>query len=362
MKFKKFLRWERMQKRYAVLLFLLVPLLMIFTSCIEEKEEGTMLQTQKQNDDLKEIYLAGGCFWGMEGYFKKVRGVEKTNVGYANGNTENTTYKDLHETDHAETLEIIYNKNIVSLQELLVRFFSIIEPTSVNKQGNDVGRQYRTGIYYKDESSRPIIDTVFDFMQKKIKDKIAVEVLPLRHFILAEDYHQDYLDKNPGGYCHINLSRADEPLSQNLKVKSIPKNKLKEELSDLQYRVTQHKETEKPFSSEYDKFNERGIYVDIATGKPLFASQDKYDAGCGWPSFTKAITTDALDYTEDNSFGMQRIEVTTKKEGTHLGHVFNDGIKEKGGLRYCINGASLRFIPYDKMEEEGYGDYMIFIE
>lgn len=352
----------KIKKGFPILLVSFVLSFMLFTSCEEEKEGGSMLQTQKRSDDLKEIYLAGGCFWGMEGYFKKVRGVEETNVGYANGNAESTTYRDLHETDHAETLEIIYNENVVSLQELLVRFFSIIEPTSINKQGNDTGRQYRTGVYYRDDAIRPKIDAFFASMQKKIKGKIAVEVLPLQHFILAEEYHQDYLDKNPNGYCHINLSRADEPIFAHLKTKSIPKDKLKDELNELQYRVTQNKDTEKPFSSEYDKFDEKGIYVDIVTGKALFASQDKYDAGCGWPSFTKPITTDALDYIEDNSFGMQRVEVTTKKDGTHLGHVFNDGIKERGGLRYCINGASLRFIPFDKMEEEGYGDYKIFVE
>lgn len=351
----------KIEKRFVHLLIFFV-FLQAFTSCEEEKKEALMLQGEKRNDSLKELYLAGGCFWGMEGYFKKVRGVEETNVGYANGNIETATYQDLHKTDHAETLEIVYNENIVSLQELLVRFFSVIDATSINRQGGDIGRQYRTGIYYKDESFKQKIDAFFTFIQKKINGKIAVEVLPLRHFILAEDYHQDFLDKNPGGYCHINLSRASEPLPLTFTARAIPKDKLKEELNELQYRVTQNKDTERPFSSEYDKFDEKGLYVDIATGKPLFASQDKYDAGCGWPSFTKPITTDALDYIEDNSLGMQRVEVTTKKDGTHLGHVFTDGIAEKGGLRYCINGAALRFIPFDKMEEAGYGDYMIFIE
>ena len=360
-------RIMKTEKRNVVLFVLLLFLLMTFVSCEEEKNEGKredalMLQKEKRSDGLKEIYLAGGCFWGMEGYFKKVRGVEETNVGYANGKVETTTYQDLHETDHAETVQIVYDENVVSLQELMVRFFSIIDATSINKQGNDSGRQYRTGIYYTDIDQRPKIEAFFAFMQKKITGKIAVEVLPLRHFVLAEEYHQDYLDKNPRGYCHINLARANDPLPLVFKAKVIPKDKLETELTDLQYRVTQHKDTEKPFSSEYDKFDKKGIYVDITTGKPLFASQDKYDAGCGWPSFTKAITTDALDYTEDTSFGMKRVEVTTKKDGTHLGHVFNDGLQEKGGLRYCINGASLRFIPYEKMEEEGYGDYIIFIE
>ena len=345
-----------MKAKHLFLIFFLL------FACTKTEQDANALGGQDMNVGLKEIYFAGGCFWGVEGYFKKVKGVVETNTGYANGKSDKTTYKELKDTDHAETVQIFYDDSVVSLQELLVRFFSIIEPTSLNKQGNDVGRQYRTGIYYKDSSLKPKIDTFIKVMQKKIKEPILVEVLPLKHFVLAEEYHQDYLDKNPNGYCHINLSSAYKPLDSELNVKSLSKDKLKTELTDIQYRVTQEKGTEAPFSSEYDKLYEKGIYVDIVTGKPLFASQDKYDAGCGWPSFSKPITTDALDYAEDTSYGMNRTEVTTKKDGTHLGHVFEDGIKEKGGLRYCINGASLRFIPYEKMEEEGYGDYMIYVE
>ncbi|MGP1521352.1 MAG: peptide-methionine (R)-S-oxide reductase MsrB [Treponema sp.] len=344
-----------MKARHLFLIFFLL------FACTKTEQDANALGGQNMNEGVKEIYFAGGCFWGVEGYFKKIKGVVETNTGYANGKSDKTTYKELKDTDHAETVQIFYDDNVVSLQELLVRFFSIIEPTSLNKQGNDVGRQYRTGIYYKDSSLKPKIDTFIKVMQKKIKEPILVEVLPLKHFVLAEEYHQDYLDKNPNGYCHINLSSAYKPLDSELNVKSLSKDKLKTELTDIQYRVTQEKGTEAPFSSEYDKLYEKGIYVDIVTGKPLFASQDKYDAGCGWPSFSKPITTDALDYAEDKSYGMNRTEVTTKKDGTHLGHVFEDGIKEKGGLRYCINGASLRFIPYEKMEE-GYGDYMIYVE
>ena len=345
-----------MKIKYLFLAFFL------FFACTENEKNENALGGEAMNEGLKEIYFAGGCFWGMQGYFKRVKGVIQTNTGYANGKTDQTTYKELKESDHAETVQIFYDDNIVSLQELLVRFFTVIDPTSLNKQGNDVGRQYRTGIYYKDASLRSKIELFIETMQKKIDEPILVEVLPLKHFVLAEEYHQDYLDKNPSGYCHINLSQADIPLDSDLNVKKISKDRLKEELSNIQYKVTQEKDTEAPFSSEYDKLYAKGIYVDIVTGKPLFASQDKYDAGCGWPSFSKPITTDAIDYAKDSSNGMNRTEVLTKNAGTHLGHVFEDGIKAKGGVRYCINGASLRFIPYKKMEEEGYGSYMIYVE
>lgn len=131
---------------------------------------------------------------------------------------------------------------------------------------------------------------------------------------------------------------------------------LRNKLTDLQYEVTQNSATERPFTSEYDDFDEEGIYVDIVSGEPLFSSLDKYDAGCGWPSFTKPITK--IEEVEDLSHGMIRTEVRSKGADSHLGHVFPDGPVDKGGLRYCINGASLRFVPKDKLEAEGYGEYL----
>lgn len=141
-------------------------------------------------------------------------------------------------------------------------------------------------------------------------------------------------------------------------MKNYDKDKLKEELSDISYRVTQENATEMPFTSPYDDFYEDGIYVDIVSGEVLFSSLDKYDAGCGWPSFTKTIDDKNITEKTDLSHGMIRTEVRSKTADSHLGHVFPDGPKDKGGLRYCINGASLRFIPKDKMEDEGYGKYL----
>lgn len=136
------------------------------------------------------------------------------------------------------------------------------------------------------------------------------------------------------------------------------KDKLKDKLSDISYRVTQENATEMPFTSPYDDFYEDGIYVDIVSGEVLFSSLDKYDAGCGWPSFTKTIDDKNITEKTDLSHGMIRTEVRSKTADSHLGHVFPDGPKDKGGLRYCINGASLRFIPKNKMEDEGYGKYL----
>ncbi|WP_296112537.1 peptide-methionine (R)-S-oxide reductase MsrB [uncultured Anaerococcus sp.] len=140
------------------------------------------------------------------------------------------------------------------------------------------------------------------------------------------------------------------------------KDELKKRLTDIQYQVTQEEGTEMPYSSEYDDFYEDGIYVDIVSGEALFSSRDKYDAGCGWPSFTRPI--DGTDLTEKDDFKLsrKRTEVRSKEADSHLGHVFPDGPKEATGLRYCINGASLRFIPKDKLEEEGYGKFLSLFE
>lgn len=132
---------------------------------------------------------------------------------------------------------------------------------------------------------------------------------------------------------------------------------LKARIGQLAYDVTQNAATERPFTGEYDDFFEKGLYVDIVSGEPLFTSMEKYDSGCGWPAFTKPVRSDAVSERMDRSFGMIRTEVRSSGADSHLGHVFNDGPRETGGLRYCINSASLRFIPYEDLEAEGYGKY-----
>jgi len=131
-------------------------------------------------------------------------------------------------------------------------------------------------------------------------------------------------------------------------------------LTDEEYQVTQNAATERAFTGQYDDFYKKGIYVDVTSGEPLFSSAKKYDAGCGWPSFTEPIAK--LKEHRDQSFGMERTEVTSKSAGSHLGHVFTDGPQDKGGLRYCINSASLKFVPYEEMDEQGYTDYKKYVE
>lgn len=313
--------------------------------------------------NTKEIYLAGGCFWGVEKYFASINGVVATDVGYANGDTENPTYHDVvyNDTNHAETVHIVYNPEVVSLPFLLDMYYKIIDPTSVNKQGNDIGTQYRTGIYYVNKDDKPVIDKSLSKLAEKYKGKkIAIENKPLENYYKAEEYHQDYLDKNPNGYCHIGKSKFEEARKavdtsiSSKKTYSAPdKSVIKSKLTPMQYKVTQENGTEMPFQNEYWNNKRAGIYVDVVTGEPLFSSSDKFDSGTGWPSFTKSIAQ--LEENVDTSHGMLRTEVRSKSGDSHLGHLFNDGPKDKGGMRYCINSASLRFIPKEDMEKEGYG-------
>lgn len=157
---------------------------------------------------MKEIYLAGGCFWGVEEYFSRINGVIETEVGYANGIVESPTYQQVctGTTGHSETTYVKYDEKIVSLEVLLERFFRIIDPTLLNRQGGDIGNQYRTGIYYIDESDLETIDKIISDIQMKYNEPIVTEVKELSCFYNAEDYHQDYLKKNPGGYCHVDMN------------------------------------------------------------------------------------------------------------------------------------------------------------
>ena len=326
----------------------------------ESSKEQKMTMESKQEQQI--IYLAGGCFWGLEAYMERIQGVTDAVSGYANGKGDTTNYQLLHATDHAETVKVTYDPNKISLDKLLQYYFRVIDPTSINKQGNDRGRQYRTGIYYQNEQDKAVIEAALKNLQSKYQEPIQIEVEPLKNYVEAEEYHQDYLKKNPNGYCHIDIKKADEPLIDDKKYPKPSDAELKQKLTALQYDVTQGKHTERSFSNEYWDNFAPGIYVDITTGEPLFSSKDKFESGCGWPSFTKPIAAEVAEYQRDNSFNMTRIEVLSRSGHAHLGHVFDDGPRDKGGLRYCINSASIKFIPLDEMEKQGYGDLIPFVK
>jgi len=318
------------------------------------KKEGNSMGTNT-------IYLAGGCFWGMEKLMSSLTGVQKVTSGYANSDKENPTYKEVctGTTNARETVKVDYDPQKVSLETVLFAYFSVLDPTVANRQGNDRGSQYQTGIYYNDGDSEKIVKQVVDVERKRWKT-FKVEVKPLSNFYPAEEYHQQYLEKNPGGYCHIS-PRAIEKV-KNLKVDAHPyqlpdPKTLKSKLTPEQYAVTQERGTERPFTNKYDAHFAKGIYVDIVTGEPLFLSADKFDSGCGWPAFSKPIDPNVVVEQQDSSLGMQRTEVSSRTGSSHLGHVFFGEPNAPGGVRYCIDSAALRFIAEADMDKEGYGAY-----
>ena len=239
---------------------------------------------------------------------------------------------------------------------------------ALNKQGEDSGTQYRTGIYYFYDDDIATIDEVFADEQRKYEKKIVTEKGRLRNFYNAEDYHQDYLKKNPQGYCHIDFSSLND-LKEDKKLFVDPdkyqapdRETLKTKLSAQAYEVTQHAATDPKFKGEHNDNFKKGIYVDPITGAPLFVSTDKYESGCGWPAFSKPIDDTVLSRHLDTSLNCQRIEVRSKTSNAHLGHVFTDGPKETGGLRYCINSAALKFIPFEELDEKGYGEFKKYVK
>lgn len=370
----------RIKRIEITIRYLLIVCVCILFSCKPKTEVqkigGLMEVENKINshvalDNLREIYYAGGCFWGVEEYFSRIPGVYDVRSGYANGKTKNPTYKEVvnENTGHAETIHICYDPSVISLKTLTRQFFKIVNPISINKQGNDVGTQYRSGVYYTDEADLSVLQDVFDEVQREYSTALVTELKPLENYFLAEDYHQDYLKKNPSGYCHITFETLSDIVTEtpkseddSMKYKKPRPDEIKKMLTVQQFDVTQKAGTERAFTGQYWDTKEAGIYVDIVTGEPLFTSADKYDSACGWPSFTKPLVSDALIEKSDTSLRMARTEVKSRIGDSHLGHVFNDGPKDAGGLRYCINSASLKFIPFEQMDEAGYGEYKQYVK
>lgn len=340
-------------------------------SAVKEQEELIMATgfdgTYQKADGTAVIYLAGGCFWGMEKLAGALPGVLDAVSGYANGTAEAIpTYELVCKggTGFKETVRVVYDPSVIRLEQILQAYFLVIDPAVYNRQGNDRGTQYQTGVYFSDTDSEAIVERVFTAEMKK-HEVFAVEHGMLVNFYDAEEYHQDYLEKNTGGYCHIPQVEIDDVVALITAENSYSKptdDELKQSLSAQQYDVTQNAATERAFTGEYWDNHEVGIYVDITTGQPLFRSSNKYDSSCGWPSFTEPITTDAVQYITDNSHGMTRTEVKSTLGDTHLGHIFENDTESPTGTRYCINSASLRFIPKSEMETQGYGAYLILLE
>lgn len=305
--------------------------------------------------------FAGGCFWCMVSPFDEQPGIMEVISGYTGGHTENPTYEEVcsDTTGHYEAVQIKFDPDVFPYKKLLNLFWQQIDPTDIGGQFNDRGQSYRTAIFYHNEAQRELaVNSKKELSASgRFQKPIVTEILPAGPFFKAEKKHQHYYKKNP---FHYNLYKEGSGRASFIRDKWMQTKsdeELRKELASIQYEVTRKNATEPPFQNEFWNHTEEGIYVDIITGVPLFSSLDKYDAGCGWPSFTRPLKRIEIEEKLDTSHGMRRIEVRSKTSDSHLGHVFDDG-PGPDRARYCINSAALRFIPKNRLKEEGYGEFV----
>ena len=318
----------------------------------------------------RKAVFGGGCFWCMEPPFEQLAGVIDVRAGYSGGTADDARYDLVSSgrTDHYEAVEVLYDPEKISYGELVETFWRQIDPTDDGGQFADRGTHYKTAIFYGNGEEKRVAEASKQRLQDSgIFDKaIKTDVLQGEPFYPAEEYHQDYYKKN---FAHYSAYKAGsgrkdfvervwpQKLAQQQSKYSKPSDKeLRASLTPLQYKVTQKEGTEAPFDNEFWDNKAEGIYVDIVSGEPLFSSNDKYKSGTGWPSFTKPLEAENVLEKEDRGLFSVRTEVRSSNGGSHLGHVFDDG-PAPTGQRYCINSAALRFIPKERLAEEGYAEF-----
>ncbi|GAA0444610.1 peptide-methionine (R)-S-oxide reductase MsrB [Lentibacillus halophilus] len=310
--------------------------------------------------------FAGGCFWCMVEPFDERPGVLNIVSGYTGGHTENPTYEDVcsDQTGHVEAVQITFDPEKMPYKELLNTFWQQIDPTDTGGQFNDRGESYQTAIFYHNEKQKQLAEQSKQDLEKsgKFSKSIVTPIIAAKPFYRAEEEHQDYYKKQSFHYSLYKKGSGREAFIKEYWQQKPEKSELKERLTPVQYNVTQENGTEKPFDNEYWDKDDEGIYVDLISGEVLFSSQNKFDAQCGWPSFTKPVDSYRLKENTDTSHGMVRTEVRSKTADSHLGHVFPDGPADQGGLRYCMNSAAMTFIPKEEMNERGYGQYLSLFE
>jgi peptide methionine sulfoxide reductase msrA/msrB len=359
----------------------LVYIAAIFFVMVSATGQAAQQEAKKNMDQLNAktriATVAGGCFWCVESDLEKAPGVLKVVSGYTGGSGKNPTYENYGKKGHVEAVQAFYDPSKITYETLLDIFWRHIDPTDAGGQFGDRGPYYRSVIFYHDEEQKRIAEKSREALGKsgRFDKPIVTEILKFTKFYDAEEYHQDYYKKNPLRYQYYrhgsgrdqflekiwkNDQRSATPPSGKVYVKP-DEQTLRKKLTPLQYEVTQKEETEPPFENDYWNNKKEGIYVDVASGEPIFSSLDKYDSGTGWPSFTRPLEPEYVVEKQDNSLFMRRTEVKSRYGGSHLGHVFPDG-PAPTGLRYCMNSAAMRFIPKEDLEKEGYGRYLKLFE
>tara|TARA_B100000745_G_scaffold299051_1_gene248986 strand:+ start:1341 stop:2621 length:1281 start_codon:yes stop_codon:yes gene_type:complete len=337
-------------------------------------------------DTTATMLVAGGCFWCIEADLEKLSGVIEVVSGYAEGSTENPTYKNYIQGGHREVVEVTYNPQVVSFEEIAIYTIKHIDPTDADGMFGDRGNYYSSALYYENDAQQALIENLITEIDEygPYDAPLAIEVLPRPAFWAAEDYHQDYYKKgisalkykyyrNGSGrddfidtyWCDdagASLSWRETVSSQTQGDWSTFKKPsdadLKAQLTKMQYKVTQKNGTEPAFKNEYWDNKADGIYVDVVSGEPLFSSTHKFDSGTGWPSFTRPIEFAYVTERDDFLLLQKRTEIRSAVADSHLGHVFNDAPAELGGVRYCMNSASLRFVAMEDMQQEGCGNFL----